>query len=219
MPFPTNLTKIDQLTINDHHHLSADDECYFLGEYTARKGFDYSDTNRLIINLKKSMDRRGKPEWPYKAAAIRKASASLANSLSPWWLENSVFVPIPPSKTKGETDFDDRMTKIIQGIDHENPVDFRELVIQTESTEPAHLSDFRPDPTDLQNIYSIDKNLLAPEPKYIVICDDVITTGAHFTAAKQVLLNQFPSTRIIGCFIARRAPEAIDFSEFFDDDT
>jgi len=106
MPFPSNLTKIDQLTRSDHHYLTAEDECYFLGEYTARKGFDYSDTNQLILNLKKSMDRKGRPEWPHKGAAIRTASTSLANALLPSWLQNYVFVPIPPSKAKGDGAYD-----------------------------------------------------------------------------------------------------------------
>jgi hypothetical protein len=61
--FPRRLTKIDDLTRPDHSYLTAADVCYFLGEYTARKGFAFSATNRLIFNLKKSMDRRGRSEW------------------------------------------------------------------------------------------------------------------------------------------------------------
>ena len=54
--FPQRLTKIDDLARPDHFYLTADDECYFLGEYTARKGFAFSPTNQLILNFKKSMD-------------------------------------------------------------------------------------------------------------------------------------------------------------------
>lgn len=218
MPFPTNLTKIDQLTIDDHYYLSADDECYFLGEYTARKGFGYSETNRLIINLKKGMDRKDLPEWHYKIAAIREAAISLGNAVSPWLQTNSVFVPIPPSKAKDDEAYDDRMTRILRQINLDNPVDCRELVVQTESTEPAHHRDDRPNPGDLQRIYSIDNSLLPPDPLCIMVCDDVITTGAHFIATQAILKDQFPGARIVGLFIARRAPEAVDFSEFFDDE-
>ena len=40
--FPLRLTKIDDLTRPDHSYLTAADDCYFLGEYTARKGFAFS---------------------------------------------------------------------------------------------------------------------------------------------------------------------------------
>jgi hypothetical protein len=63
---PSRLTKIDELTRPDHTYLSPEDECYYLGEYTARKGYAFSPINDLVQNLKKPMDRRGKPEWRYK---------------------------------------------------------------------------------------------------------------------------------------------------------
>jgi hypothetical protein len=37
--FPQRLTKVDELTRQDHYWLEPDDECLFLGEYTARKGY------------------------------------------------------------------------------------------------------------------------------------------------------------------------------------
>jgi hypothetical protein len=53
--FPRRLTEIDDLTRPDHFYLMADDACYFLGEYTARKGFAFSPTNQLVLNFKKSL--------------------------------------------------------------------------------------------------------------------------------------------------------------------
>ena len=67
--FPNRLTKIDDLTRPDHAHLTADDACYFIGEYTARQGYSYSPTNNLILNFKKSVDRRHRREWHFAAAA------------------------------------------------------------------------------------------------------------------------------------------------------
>jgi hypothetical protein len=55
--------------------------CYFLWEYTAGGGFAHSATNSLILNLKKSMDRRGRPEWPYKEQAIAMAGNGLAAAM------------------------------------------------------------------------------------------------------------------------------------------
>lgn len=50
------LTKIDELTRGQHYHLSEDDTCYFFGEYTARKGYAFSNTNNLIHNFKKGVE-------------------------------------------------------------------------------------------------------------------------------------------------------------------
>jgi hypothetical protein len=42
----------------DHYHLTADDECCFLYEYTSGKNYSFSETNNLISNLKKKPPRR-----------------------------------------------------------------------------------------------------------------------------------------------------------------
>ena len=66
--FPGRFTEIDELTRPDHSWLTDDDRCYFLGEYTARQGYSYSPTNNLILNFKKEMDRREKPELAVQGA-------------------------------------------------------------------------------------------------------------------------------------------------------
>jgi hypothetical protein len=57
--FPQRLTKIDDLTRPDHFYLTPEDACYFLGEYTARKGYAFSPTNQLVLNFASSRDRVG----------------------------------------------------------------------------------------------------------------------------------------------------------------
>ena len=74
--FPQRLTKVDELIRPDHSYLTADDTCYFLGEYSARKGYAFSPTNQLVLNFKKPVDRRGRPEWVHKERAIAAAAAA-----------------------------------------------------------------------------------------------------------------------------------------------
>lgn len=105
------LTKLDELYLHHHWYLSREDECYFSGEYTARRGYAYSETNGLISNLKKGVERRGLPEWRYKEQAIWLAAARLRESLSPAFLQSATVVPIPPSKAPTDLLYDDRMTK------------------------------------------------------------------------------------------------------------
>ncbi|MCG8461465.1 MAG: hypothetical protein MI919_34720 [Holophagales bacterium] len=37
----------------------------------------------------------------------------------------------------------------------------------------------------------------------MTLFDDVITTGSHFRAAKDLLLRSWPDLRIVGLFLAR----------------
>jgi hypothetical protein len=130
------LTKIDELTLPDHWHLDAEDDCFFIGEYTAGRGFTHSSTNQLILNLKKSVDRRGRPEWAYKEHAIWQAATALRNYLNPEFVAKATFVPVPPSRASDDPLYDDRMTRVLRMISPN--IDVRELVVQTESTECAH---------------------------------------------------------------------------------
>jgi hypothetical protein len=62
--------------------------------------------------------------------------------------------------------------------------------------------------------YVIDRTLRDPAPEVIAVVDDVTTTGAHFIATRNMLRREFPDTKIVGLFIARRVPEAVDTRGF-----
>ena len=108
---PRQLTKVDAAA-PDHWYLTASDECYFLGEYTAGTGYQGSPTNQLIFNLKKSVDRRGLPDWHYKGQAIREVATALQAAINQDFLDKMTFVPMPPSKARGDPLYDDRMTQV-----------------------------------------------------------------------------------------------------------
>ncbi len=212
-PFPRRLTKVDELMRCDHAHLSNEDECYFLGEYTARRGYAYSSTNNLISNFKKPMDRLGLPEWPYKQNAIEQAGNALAEAIGEDELGRMTFVPIPPSKAKGDPLYDDRLMQMLKAIPASRKLDIREIVVQKMSTDPVHQSESRPTPEQIEAIYEIDRKLLIPEPPLIAIVDDILTTGAHFRASKSMLSSYFPATKVIGLFVARRVPDTADLDD------
>ena len=206
--FPRRLTKVDELilSLGEHYYLCPEDECYFIGEYTAGMGFDYSDTNQLISNFKKEMDRKGRPEWRYKGIAIREAARAFRVALEPLnagTVAEMTFVPMPPSKAKSDPLYDPRLTTMLRLV-RTPPLDVRELIVQTQSTIPAHLSEDRPSPEGIESIYAIDEDRTMPEPSHIGIVDDVLTTGAHFRAAQRILSKRFPCARVTGLFITRR---------------
>ena len=202
---PRRLTKVDSAA-PDHWHLTASDECYFLGEYTARKGYQGSPTNQVIFNLKKSVDRRGLTDWHYKGEAIREVATALRAAINHEFLDKITFVPMPPSKAKGDPLYDDRMVQVCAAIRPRLPLDVRELLFQPVSAQAAHGTDNRPTPQNIEALYQVDATLAHSPRDVIFIVDDVLTTGAHFVAAKSVLTRQFPSTPVVGVFVARRVP-------------
>jgi predicted amidophosphoribosyltransferase len=213
--FPHRLTEIDDLSRPDHSYLSAADDCYFLGEYTARKGFAFSSTNQLILNLKKGMDRRDRPEWAFKGRAIRTAAEALRASLNDDARAMLTFVPIPPSKAKGDPPLhDDRLLQVLRSVWPGQATDIRELIVQPQSTDAVHDREERPTPAQIEGRYVVDRQLLQPAPQLIAVVDDVITTGAHFVAARNLLRREFADTKFVGLFIARRVPETVDVEDF-----
>jgi len=200
--------KIDALTLPDHHYLDAQDICYYAGEYTAGEGHAYSETNQLILNFKKSVDKRGTAQWQYKERAILQAATIFRAAIKAD--AEITFVPIPPSKAKSDPLYDDRMLQLLQAVCQGRHTDIRELVVQRESAAAAHLSDTRPTPDELVANYQLDESLAEPAPQTIFVVDDVLTTGCHFKAVKQVLEQRFPEARIVGLFLARRAPKSVD---------
>ena len=212
--FPQRLTKIDDLARPDHFYLTPADDCYFLGEYTARKGYAFSTTNQLVLNFKKSMDKRGTAQWRYKEQSIGDAAAAFRSALNDEWLNGATLVPIPPSKAKDNPFYDDRVVRMLHTIRVDPPLDVRELIIQCTSTAAVHNQENRPTPDQIQANYSIDNVLRDSAPQVIGLFDDVLTTGAHYRAALAVLQQAFPGVRVIGFFIARRVPEASDIEDF-----
>ena len=214
--FRRRATAIDELTRGDHYYLEEEDHCAFVGEYTSGAGFGHSETNQLIFNLKKRVDRRGKPDWRYKDLAIQQAGRIFAAVLNERALDDYTFVPVPPSKARDDPEHDDRMVQVIRAIRPGNPVDMRELIVQTVSTEPVHGKAQRLRPEQLAENYRIDEGAAAPTPAAVLVVDDVLTTGAHFKAAQSVLVERFPGISVFGLFVARRVPEEPEFDPLFE---
>jgi predicted amidophosphoribosyltransferase len=110
--------------------------------------------------------------------------------------------PIPPSKAIEHPEYDDRMLRLLRRV-AVGLLDVRELLYQERSMDAAHASLARPRPEEIAANYRVREDLLEPAPEAIGLFDDVLTTGAHFKAAQQVLRRHFPATPILGIFLAR----------------
>lgn len=201
------LTLIDELIREQHYYLEPDDLCYFFGEYTARQGAAHSETNQLILNLKKGNERRAFADYRYKELAISRVAQMITEAISD--LDEFTFVPIPPSKCIDDPAYDDRMTAILRICRELNPsVDYRELVAQNNSTTASHMAVNRPSPDEIVANYRINTDLLEGCRSNIVVFDDVLTAGSHFKAMKTFLRQSLPEANIAGLFVARTARNA-----------
>ena len=154
-----------------------------------------------------------------RAGADRGASAlsyiiPFRSALNPEALDRLTFVPIPPSKARGDPLYDDRLTQMLHGIRPDPRLDIRELIIQNASTDAFHGMEIRPRPEALHALYQVNEALTDPAPALIAVVDDLLTTGAHFRAADSILSARFPGAEVIGLFIARRAPNTADLEDF-----
>ncbi len=164
---PQRLTVVGELERRDHHHLPEDAKCYFWGEYTPYEHtngekWNYSATNQLISNFKKKMDRVGQYDWRYKQAATQQIAGQFAKF---WKWENLLqiysvtLIPVPPSKARGDQNYDPRMLEVLTGIaKHANiPLDIRDCLSFSGKYAASHESNDRPTPEQLYAELSFDK--------------------------------------------------------------
>lgn len=206
------LQVIDDLSRRDHYYLTETDTCIYYGDYTAREHASYSETNQLVRNFKKSMSRRGMLDWHYKLEAIDQVAKIFSAGLVPEFLKACTLVPMPPSKVKGDPEYDDRMLQV--ALKMGKGLDVRELLTMKKSVAASHSRTDRPSPDELYDLMLFDSSLIQPAPTTILLLDDVITAGSHFVAAKRLLMETFQNVPIYGIFIARRvfSNDADDFS-------
>lgn len=216
MSTPAKIVKIDDRMRADYFYLQSEDQCYYLCEYIS--GSDYSESkgvNQLIHNLKKKMTTQGTREWAYKEEAIEECAAMLRQcvgrrQIEEWSDENGrvVFVPVPPSSIKTDTEYDDRLWHILRlaffKVDWQAKI--RKIVYQCKSTRSSYLSsriENRLKPSELEKNYAIDEKCMKPPPDKVIIFDDAIASGAHFKAMQSTLEKQYPGLETYGLFICR----------------
>ncbi|NVJ64750.1 MAG: hypothetical protein HWD84_11060 [Flavobacteriaceae bacterium] len=198
------------MSLTDHYHLTDSDECWYFGEYTAYKDWSFSETNRLIKNFKKKMSVRGTCQWHHKLKAIAEVGNLFASAIEPQKLQNSLLVPIPPSKVVGDPDYDPRMRKSLDQaastLNCQLPIS--ECITQIANAEPDHESaNSRLYPEDRANTYQIHQDRIPDGTECIILVDDMLTTGSHYKGAEISIKRLYPQMQVQGLFIARRIHE------------
>ncbi|WP_144408849.1 hypothetical protein [Chromobacterium vaccinii] len=209
------MTIVGDLERPDHYHLPMDAKCYFWGEYTPRRhtqgpAWDFSETNQLISNFKKKLDRQHLPDWRYKQQAIQ----TIGNALSKHWdwpalhSNGIALIPMPPSRPRNDQMYDDRMLQVLESVRNHTQLalDIRDCLSFSGAYAASHETDDRPTPDQLYQDLTIDVATarVKPLPNAILLFDDMLTTGAHFVAAHRRLQETFGEVQVVGCYVCRR---------------
>jgi len=195
------LQKIDELLLPSHQYLDPQDECFFFMTYT-RLSLGFTPENDLILNFKKAMDRKGKSEWKHKGNAIQEVSNLFIQGTPAINPPGVIFVPIPPSRMKGDPMYDDRIVQVMNNFCSARPnAELREIIYVRQNMPPTHENKLSPG--EILPYLEVDKALCVNQKPNVVLVDDVVTDGAHFKACQGLLRQRFPNSRITGLFIAR----------------
>ena len=207
----TRLRKIGEYERSDHFRLRADDHCVYFGEYTpvgdsGEPAWSLSRANRILVNLKKPVSRRGTVQWRHKLKAISLLGQLIRKNLREGDLQKLTFVPAPPSTSEDDPGHDPRMLQVAQAIDDD--VDVRPILETITTREPASQSDTARSVRRLKTNIRLNEEEAArlPTPKQIIVLDDMVTTGSTYVACKELLMERFGNIEVYGLFIVRRVP-------------
>jgi hypothetical protein len=215
---PRRFSVIDETNREQYAFLQPSDECYYIWErmsqlWSGHEQPDYQNipaTNQLISNFQIPVTcKTDNPKRYYwKERAITHATKALGQLIPENWRDRATFVPIPPSKVRGDAEHDQRLRLTLQAV-RPQLSDIRELVLQHDNVDAKRKGI---SPTERAQNYYVNEDLAVPEPNAIFIFDDVLTTGCHYKAIEIVLRNRFPNTPLRGLFLARavRPPQEND---------
>ena len=205
-PIPQKLWKIDDSTVGDHFFLDSRDQCFYIWEYAARKGYEFSPSNNLIWNLKikPGAIERSPLRYRHKLEAISHAGEALRAFVSREFVEaRATFVPIPGSKMLSDPEYDDRLVKVLNNAFYGWTADVRNMLNLTRSTPADHENAVRLGFEELLGITEIRERVQAAPRQIVVILDDVLNSGKHFKVAQRLVQERYPHVEIRGVFLAR----------------
>jgi predicted amidophosphoribosyltransferase len=189
-------TLIDPV-LHGFQYLTEKDIIYYHLEYYSSHGFNHSN-NSFVLNYKKDIKFKGTNHWHYKNEAINDFANLIINT--PFG-NNRLLLSAPTSKCRDSEFFDSRNDEVLKIVNKKTgiPISFN-LEIITDSDPALSRAGYR-NPDDFRNLYRFIPFDDVPEIVYIV--DDVITSGSHFVAWRDLIKEKHPNAEVRGIYLAR----------------
>lgn len=187
-----------------YHRLDATDDCYYIGEYTAHGGFNASDTNQQILNLKISPASASKRLY-WKDRAVNYWADVLADVFDLDALAKDItLIPAPCSKPEGHPDYDDRMLRVLQRLaGRTHGIDVRPLILTANARRSQHEGERLTHEELVASMAINEPTLRVPLRQNALIVDDVFTQGCTFKAMQQVVRDRTGIRIDTGLFLAK----------------
>jgi hypothetical protein len=176
--------------------------CYYARDYTSGGGFGVSEANSLVLNFKKSIDRKLRPEWHYRTQAVRQFARELDTLIG----AGVAVTAIPSSALPTDPDYNGRFEDLFGewmalraqakrvALHIEQPFRRRHRVPALHAGKEHR---------DIGEVYqSLEWIGFKNAPRKLVLVDDVITCGTHFKACQQLLAENC-SVEVYGAFWGR----------------
>lgn len=205
-------TYIDRVARLSRTYLTSDDRCYY---YLQRDKLGYSAGSRAaansrILNFKKKPEviRNDERQAWYKQQAIEFFASMVVDFFKQ--VDGAfngyevLLVPIPTSKPRSDANYDSRMDDLCQIVSGSlSWVDYAPILDTLSDLGTAHENDLPRDPGFLMRNMTFSG--MVPDfgiPKVIFLIDDVLTTGAHYAACRDMILGKYPGLPIFGLFLS-----------------
>jgi predicted amidophosphoribosyltransferase len=207
--------RIDKVELDRLPHLTEQDACHYARDYFPRSGYQHSrpeSANQLIINFKKPENRKKyDAEWKHRESAVAQFANELCIFLQTPKIKGLICINqialmyIPGSKSKQDplysTRFDDVLKILKEKISTLQIVEPIAILNSGEASHETSNSELR-DPEKIKGNYTW-RGLEKKHPMYLMIIDDVLTTGSHFKAVRLFLQENEFKGRIFGFFWAK----------------
>lgn len=198
--FPDKLTRLVDPDLSNRKFLKSDDVIFYFVDYTVGSSYADNEVTSFVHNFKREPSKCAENPaiQQYKEQAVGQA----ADALRKLGGHSKTFVPIPPSKARSDENYDDRVLRMLRNVG--KGWDVRELIVQAQSREALHFSRQTRDPDTLKAYWRVDESKTNPSlAEWIILVDDLVTSGCHFRAATDILKVRFPNQLIAGLFLAR----------------
>lgn len=199
------LQRVTKSLLQEHYYLTPYDECYYLFDYKPGAGFEDNVVNQFIGNYKSKSSPGGNRYLYSRMSALNQVRLILSACLPDVFDLNEItLVPVPGSKTKSSVEYDDRNLRVLGLMQHLG-LSVQELLHTQKDTLPVHKSVRRPSLSELKSNLAVDAEKCRDVKRKIVLFDDMLTSGAHYTACRELLEEVLPEADIAAVFIARRS--------------